>query len=424
VLGTQLAICQRANGQSLERPPARVRQTTAALDDVGPAKRHQAIDDLKTWLETQAVDDVGQAKGRHRHRRWLEIVGFLIVVLAGLFVITEVTGVTPVMASIAQVLGLRKPNGLIVVHLSNPDFHVLVNGNLRLTALDTYSIFTRPSGCVVDVFRGDVKTAHEFFMLKPGMMVELDVLKDGRLVYGYDGPIRSARRRSDQAENPGLPKSLEDPKKHWLLVERIAQGIRSDAQAMSLLAQIKSTTEKLEHTKSVGRGEADPAEFALQERLWELQLKYVQQKYNEHVRTISETIPRRTQSESVPDQEKRHFFYYERFVSRERIIQEFRRDPEVVSLIDQIKSSKEELNRTKGIVRDRADPARVAVQRRLAKLTQVYNYLWKIKSEEIRQRLQSEQSLEDAVYYDLWKRKSGGISQRSLREQPPPEITP
>lgn len=72
---------------------------------------------------------------------------------------------------------------------------------------------------------------------------------------------------------------------------------------------------------------------------------------------------------------------------RDQIAQEFKRDPEVASLIDQIKATTEELDHTKGVVRRGADPARVAAQRRLTRLNEDYNDLWKTKSEQIRQRL-------------------------------------
>ena len=72
---------------------------------------------------------------------------------------------------------------------------------------------------------------------------------------------------------------------------------------------------------------------------------------------------------------------------RDQIAQEFKRDPEVASLIDQIKSMTEELEHTKGVVRKGADPSRVAAQRRLTRLNEDYNDLWKTKSEQIRQRL-------------------------------------
>ena len=61
---------------------------------------------------------------------------------------------------------------------------------------------------------------------------------------------------------------------------------------------------------------------------------------------------------------------------RERIVEEFKRDPEVASLIDQIRSTTEELDHTKGVVRKGHDPARVATERQLAKLNKEYNDLW------------------------------------------------
>ena len=50
---------------------------------------------------------------------------------------------------------------------------------------------------------------------------------------------------------------------------------------------------------------------------------------------------------------------------RERIVEEFKRDPDVASLIDQIRSTTEELDHTKGVVKKGHDPARLAAERRL-----------------------------------------------------------
>ena len=171
LLGGHLAICQRGNGQSLEMRSAPVRPNAAAVDNVGPVKGHR------------------------RRRSWLELVGYLVVLLAGLLVITKGTGVTTIGKHIAAVLGLRKPNGLIAVHLTNPDLHVMVNGKRLLPGVGIHSLSSQPAGYAVEVFKGDVMIAHEFFDLEPGMMVELGVLKDGRIIYGYDGPMLLAVAR-------------------------------------------------------------------------------------------------------------------------------------------------------------------------------------------------------------------------------------
>jgi serine/threonine protein kinase len=306
VLETQLANCQRGNGQSLERGPAPVRQTAAAVDDVGPAKGRHTIDDLKDWLESQAADDVGLAKAHLRHRRWLEIVGSLIVALAGLFVITEVIGVTNVVNSIAKVLGLKKQKGLIVIHLSNPELRVLLNDKVldpgRVTNILSKTLTGYSIGYAVEVFKGDEKIAHEFFNLKPGMMVELRVLNDGKILYEYDGPIRPAP--GDRIGTPSRPLKPSPP------------------------------------------------------------------------------VP---PSPPIPTAD----------LSQERIYEEFKRDPEVVSLLNQIQSTTDELDRIKRLTRNAADPARVAPQRRLTKLHESCNELWKTKSEEIRRRLLGEQNLLD-----------------------------
>ena len=69
VLGTQLARCPAGERESLK-----TRQLGAA-------------DCLPRWMMLAS-------QGAHLRRRWLELAGYLVVLLAGLFVITEATGVT------------------------------------------------------------------------------------------------------------------------------------------------------------------------------------------------------------------------------------------------------------------------------------------------------------------------------------------
>jgi serine/threonine protein kinase len=302
VLGTQLARCQRGNGESLEAPPAAARQPVTAVDDVGPAKGH------------------------HRRRRWLEIVGSMIVLLAGLFVIAEATGVTRFMTPIAEVLGLRKPKSLLVIHWWNPELRVVVDHRL-LPGVGIQYLFRDPSGCLVEVFKGELTTARKWIDLAPGMSAELEVTDDGELNMEYDGPIRSPlprlprtktsnqnmdfdtrplgadgrrigayrRWQPNQAESPEVPRPVQNTEEQQRLVKRI----RSDGEAMSLLEQIKSTTEELEHTRASARNGADPALVAAQKRLEKLN-----QEYNDRVYALSEEIRLRMQGrQDLPDSE-------------------------------------------------------------------------------------------------------------------------
>ncbi len=288
VLGTRLARCQSGNEESLKSPPSHVLQTLAAVDFVGPAKVHDP------------------------RRRWLELVGYLVVVLAGLFVIAEVMGVTGIVKSIAEVVGLRKPKGLIVVHLSNRDLRVLVNDKLLFPGIGTHRLSMQPAGYVLDVSNGTMKIAHEFFMLKAGMMVELEVLDNGRISYSNEGPIRPLRA----GEKPGVDirplgpdgrrigaewqwQPNRESEEHQELVNRITQGIQRDPKAMSLLGQIQSTTEELVNTNGVAPKSNDPARVAIQNRL-----KRIGQEYDERVQAISEEIRLRMKGEqNLPDSE-------------------------------------------------------------------------------------------------------------------------
>lgn len=80
---------------------------------------------------------------------------------------------------------------------------------------------------------------------------------------------------------------------------------------------------------------------------------------------------------------------------RKQIEIEFKRDPEVAAVIDEIKSAQDELAHTKSVARKGADPAMVAVQARLKRLDEEYRQLWAAKSEQIRRRLLVPTSAQD-----------------------------
>jgi len=297
IMGRQLARRQRGIGQGPEPRPVPVPRAIAPVDDVGPSKGHRS------------------------RRRWLELVGALVVVLAGLFVIAEATGTTRFINSVAIALGFRKPNGLIVIHLRNPNLRVMLNDKLLPPGIVTHFLTKqRPdyASYAVEVYEGDVMIAQECFNLKPGMMVELSVLEDGKIIYGYDGPIRPLLPKTKTSKD----KSLHDTRR--LGPDGRPIGVAPEWQRQPPLPQPPPvpTTEQLQH-----------------------QIEHV-----------------------------------------------FVRDPEVASLIDRIKSTTEELDRAKRLVRSGADSALVAARRRLSDLNQEYNDLWRSKSDEIRQRLLTEQN--------------------------------
>jgi capsular exopolysaccharide synthesis family protein len=72
---------------------------------------------------------------------------------------------------------------------------------------------------------------------------------------------------------------------------------------------------------------------------------------------------------------------------RERIEEEFRRDPQVAELIGQIKATSNKLEHDKKIARRAGDPALLAVREQYDDLMRDYDHLWKIRSEQIRKRL-------------------------------------
>src|SRR5262249_19300882 len=70
-----------------------------------------------------------------------------------------------------------------------------------------------------------------------------------------------------------------------------------------------------------------------------------------------------------------------------RIIEEFRKDPAVVALRQQLADTLDQLEHAKSVARLPNDPARVAAQRQHKKLTDQYEELWKDKYEGIKAQL-------------------------------------
>ncbi len=200
VLGRHLARRQRGLAGSPDSPPVpppHVVQVAAAGDDVGPAKDHRP------------------------RRRWIKIIGALIVLLAGLFVIAEVIWVKWSLPPIPYLLGLRKPVGLVIIHMPHPEFRVFLNGHRLVPDVRMQTKEKVSGGYLVDVYREDTRITRKWFDLDPGMMVELEVLKDGSLEFQYEGPVRSpalrlpAPKASAEREKPGgsrlanpIPESL------------------------------------------------------------------------------------------------------------------------------------------------------------------------------------------------------------------------
>jgi len=72
---------------------------------------------------------------------------------------------------------------------------------------------------------------------------------------------------------------------------------------------------------------------------------------------------------------------------RNRIKDEFLRDPEVASLREKIKATLDDVQHSKEITRPGRDPARIAAQKHLKELNDKYADLWRTKSKEMRERL-------------------------------------
>ena len=134
--------------------------------------------------------------------------------------------------------------------MPSPDLPVLFNGKPLVPGVVMHSMAMAPAGYVVEVFRGEVRMTSKWFDLKPGMMVELEILQDGTINVEYDGPVRAPAPGSHQ------PRRLYRNRKHtngW------SPGSRKESGAIlwpcPSWRQIKSLNKELEHTKGVAQKE-------------------------------------------------------------------------------------------------------------------------------------------------------------------------
>ena len=97
----------------------------------------------------------------------------------------------------------------------------------------------------------------------------------------------------------------------------------------------------------------------------------------------------------------------------QQIRDDFKKDPDVIALTDEIASAVERLDHAKSLARQAHDPARRAADQRYKKLMDQYNLLWKEKYEELGARLKS------AGMGDHSEQSVAGleVKLRSLKEQ-------
>jgi multidrug resistance efflux pump len=68
-----------------------------------------------------------------------------------------------------------------VVHISDPNVRVVLNGKIPLLGVGTYRYLMTPCVCAVEAFKWDRRVSTKSFYLEPGKRVELEVDQDGEL---------------------------------------------------------------------------------------------------------------------------------------------------------------------------------------------------------------------------------------------------
>jgi RNA polymerase sigma factor (sigma-70 family) len=113
------------------------------------------------------------------------------------------------------------------------------------------------------------------------------------------------------------------------------------------------------------------------------------------LQTELEIIKLESELKAREDEEKREMS--EKKPSRnQQILDEFRKDPEVIFLSDEIALAADQRDRAKAMRRQGNDPARRMSEQRFKKLMEEYDALWEAKYEEIGKRLKTARALKEA----------------------------
>ena len=214
------------------------------------------------------VEDVGPVK-LPRHRRLLQAAAYLLVLLSGAFVVAEGTGTTKVIDTIATVLRIKTPAGMLVLEVFDPEMKVQVDGqSITIGGPGTRAITINPGSHRLDkvdakgnvstewisISRGDkllVKLGHEPDQPLPvlpkarldtivpslktevkGLHGQLAFMHYGRYLVGA-GRVRRSASMTLRRRRCGLIQSREVTSRLWRSTRRSAAFSRQARTARS-----------------------------------------------------------------------------------------------------------------------------------------------------------------------------------------------
>ena len=133
----------------------------------------------------------------------MQVSCFLLVILAGLLVVTEVTGVTRIVNALTRLLESRAGGSQLVVHVTDPSVLFSIDGSAQRPGPGyfDYSFPGSTSGFVVETFKDGQKVSGMGFSVKPGLSIELEIGRDGQIRVDHDGPIRTPKPRQDMLQS-------------------------------------------------------------------------------------------------------------------------------------------------------------------------------------------------------------------------------
>jgi succinoglycan biosynthesis transport protein ExoP len=104
---------------------------------------------------------------------------------------------------------------------------------------------------------------------------------------------------------------------------------------------------------------------------------------------LESDLKTREDAKQLSEEEQRQLAMGDDKERQQQIQEEFRRDPEVIALCEDIALADEQREHAKAIARQGNDPARLAAEQKYKKLRLQYNKLWEGKYEEISERLKA-----------------------------------
>ncbi|MFO0891606.1 MAG: serine/threonine-protein kinase [Isosphaeraceae bacterium] len=308
-----------------------------------------------------ATEDVGAAKKpARRWAAWPWVLATMAILVA--FVALGAVRREPhLLDRVAGFLGIQRPDSQLEVLRDDPRLRILIDGReaegSRVPKTDVVFFRLKPGWHHVEGYAGDRKTEGYEVGLRPG----------ASLMLRFKGTVDEKDLQAGAGNAPSGT-SLSDPNARTLAQERSLQL----AQLRLALALAKAAEQEKRAARAremLIQGQLSQAAADVETRLLEAANLDV------HEATSALINARREVTRAAPKDDQG---------MRERIVELFKTDPEVVRLIEDIKATHSQIEVLEATDSSRDNVALLDARTRLKELNMKYNLLWQTKSEELR----------------------------------------